>query len=233
MTWPADTRSPHKPLRLNGDVNVGHFAQNAKVQLDKPAASQAQSKGALAEHAHHHHNTADHPCNYWWPPVPGHILASFPHRIPLQTLDVPPTFTFHFALAIQLGLDPSVVLAATEQHAPGPLDCIRLRTCVRNLRHVIPRGLLLFCMPNVGVLHVQPNGCIRTLTRDELGLQILCDYFGYASLALYGTSLSHHARPVCVWLPLQKCWSPPWLMSISICRSELFHFSRPEQYALR
>ena len=113
-TWPADTRYPHEPLRLGGDVIVERFPRNAKIQPDKPTPSQARSQETVHEHAHHHHDTADHPCKYWWLAVPDHILESFPHRIPLQTLDVPPTFTFHVALAIALRLEPSVVLAATE-----------------------------------------------------------------------------------------------------------------------
>ena len=232
-TWPTDTRSRHKPLRLGGNVSVTRRVRHDMMQFDMPEARQAQCKRTLAEQAHHNHNGAEISYNRRWHAVPHHILESFPHRIPLQTLEVPSTFTFHYALAMALGLAPSFVLAATEQRAPGPVDSLTLRTCVRNLRHVIPRGLLLFCMPNVGVLHVLPNGCIRTLTRDELGLQILCNYFGYTSLALYGTSLSHHARPVCVWLPLQKRWSAPWLVGMAFSRKELFHFSQPQQDALR
>ena len=153
-TWPTDTRSAHKTLRLGRDVDIERRARHAKRQFNEPVASQAQCNGTPAEHAYHHDNGAGHSCNYSWLPVPDHILDSFSHRVPPQTFDVPSTFTFHYALAMVLGLAPSVVLAATEQRAPGPLDSVTLRTCVRNLRHVIPRGLLLFCMPNVGVLHV-------------------------------------------------------------------------------
>ena len=232
-TWPTHARYRYEPLRLGGDIHTEQQSGSTDIRSDKLTTSQTGSGDISGEQAHHHNHTAEHSFVFVGRPGPEDIQEYLPHRISLLTLDVPPTFTFHFALGIALRLEPSVVVAATEQHTPGALDCFRLRACVRNLRHVIPRGLLLFCMPNIGVLHVQPNGNIRTLTRDELGSQILCDYFGYASLALYGTSLSHHARPVCVWLPLHKCWSSPWLPNISLCRSEVFYFLQPERYPLR
>ena len=151
----------------------------------------------------------------------------------IRTCEVPRKLTFHTSLASVLQITLADVQAAIADHPPAPVDSSCICRCVVRLQQLMPAGLLCFCLPDIGVLHFRCNGTVITLTPQQL-MHILQNVGAQCvALALYGTSVSHHARPAAVALPVHEKWCAPKIAAHPHSQLEMFTFRTGPTVPLR
>ena len=151
----------------------------------------------------------------------------------VRTCEVPSELTFHTSLSSVLHITLADVQAAIADHPPAPVDSSCICRCVVRLQRLMPAGLLCFCFPDIGVLHFRCDGSVITLTPQQL-MHILQDVGPQCvALALYGTSISHHARPASVALPVHGKWCAPRIAAHPHSQLEVFTFRTGPTVPLR
>ena len=115
----------------------------------------------------------------------------------------------------------------------SPCACAGICRCVVGLQRLMPAGLLCFCFPDIGVLHFRCDGSVVTLTPNQLMHVLENKGPQCVVLALYGTSISHHARPASVALPMHGRFCAPKIAAHSESQLEVFTFRTGPTVPLR